>query len=408
MRAILEGGLRACEPGRLLACALAARPVPPDVPVTVCAAGKAARPMAEAFAGIHAGRIREVQVAGGAHPLPDSESVRSGVRALALAGQARMRGDRLVVLLSGGASSMLAMPADGILLEDKRELTRLLLLSGLPIDGMNAIRKHVSAVKGGQLAAAAGRSITFALSDVHGPVEDDPSVIGSGPTVGDPSTFADAERALRTAGLMEAMPASVRERLSRGMRGEIAETIKPGDPRLASAAFVLAGSRRDAMQGASDTARALGYEVECVVAPIVGEASVAGLRFAARALAAGNQTRPRCIIASGETTVTLPQSGVAGRGGRNQEFALSAAAALSGAGVAMLASAGTDGIDGPTPAAGACADSSTLARAHARGLDPVAALATHDSYALFEALGDLIVTGPTDTNVGDLQILLIV
>jgi glycerate 2-kinase len=388
--------------------ALAAHPLPSDVPIAVCAAGKAARPMTDAFARAYAARIRDAQVAAGAHPLPDLESMNAGARALALAAQSRARGDCLVVLLSGGASSMMAMPAEGIPLEDKRGLTALLLRSGLPIDGMNAIRKHVSAVKGGQLAAAAGASMTFALSDVHGPVEDDPSVIGSGPTVGDPTTFGDAERALREGRLLELVPASVRHRLSRGVAGAVAETIKPGDPRLAAAEFVLAGSRRDAMAGAADAACALGYDVECLGPALAGEASVAGAAFVDRVRAGGPGSRPRCVIASGETTVALPLSGVTGRGGRNQEFALSAAGALRRLGLAALASAGTDGIDGPTDAAGAIADSSTLARAEGLGLDAAAALAAHDAYRFFEALGDLIVTGPTQTNVGDLQILLFV
>lgn len=385
---------------------MAAHPVPMDVPVWVCAAGKAARPMADAFARIHAGPAREVLVSAGSHPVPDAESVKAGARALALATQVRARGDRLVVLLSGGASAMLAAPADGISLDDKIALTALLLRSGLAIGDINAIRKHVSAIKGGRLAAAAGRSVTFALSDVHGPIEDDPAVIGSGPTVGDPSTFADADRALRRAGLLKIIPASVRDHVSRGLSGAVEETVKPDDPRLASAAYVLAGSRRDAMAGAREAAVALGYEVECVGPPTVGEASAAAVRFVERALSAGHGARARCIIASGETTVTLPASG-GGRGGRNQEFALSAAALLNESSIAALASAGTDGIDGPTPAAGAFADASTMARARARGLDPAAALAAHDSHTFFAALGDLIVTGPTHTNVGDLQILLI-
>lgn len=362
--------------------------------------------MADAFARIHAGPVREVLVSAGSHPLPDAESVNAGARALALAAQARARGDRLVVLLSGGASAMLAAPAEGIPLDDKIALTALLLRSGLAIGDINAIRKHVSAIKGGRLAAAAGRSITFALSDVHGPIEDDPAVIGSGPTVGDPSTFADADRALRRAGLLDIIPASVRDHLSRGLSRGLEETVKPDDARLASAAFVLAGSRRDAMAGAREAAVALGYEVECVGPPTVGEASAAAARFLERALSAGRGAPARCIIASGETTVTLPASG-GGRGGRNQEFALSAAALLSESSVAALASAGTDGIDGPTSAAGAFADASTMARARARGLDPAAALAAHDSHTFFAALGDLIVTGPTHTNVGDLQIFLI-
>lgn len=364
--------------------------------------------MADAFGRAHPGPVRDVRVATGAHPVPDAESVKAGVGALALAAQSRARGDRLVVLLSGGASSMLVCPAEGIPFEDKIALTELLLRSGLPIGDMNAIRKHLSGVKGGHLAAAAGRSMTFALSDVHGPVEDDPSVIGSGPTVGDPTTFADAERALRAAGLMDAVPASVRHRLSRGVRGEVRETIKPGDARLASAAFVLAGSRRDAMEGARDAALTLGYEVECIGPPIVGEASLAAAAFVDRVRGGvRDRSRPRCIIASGETTVTLPRSGATGRGGRNQEFALAAASGLQDLGACSLASIGTDGVDGPTDAAGAIVDSTTMSRARALALDAGAALRAHDAYPFFQALGDLVVTGPTGTNVGDLQVILI-
>jgi glycerate 2-kinase len=378
------------------------------VPVVVVAAGKAARPMADAFVRAHPGPIRDVLVADGGHPVPDAASVTSAAHALTLAVQGRARGDRLVVLLSGGASAMLASPADGITLDDKIALTRLLLRSGLAIGDMNAIRKHVSAIKGGRLGAAAGGSMTFALSDVHGPVEDDPAVIGSGPTVGDPTTFADAARALRAGGFLDAVPASVRERLARGVRGEVEETIKPDDPRLASSDFVIAGSRRDAMEGAGDAARALGYDVASIGPPIVGEASLAAPAFLARARAiAGDRARPCCVIASGETTVTLPRSDAGGHGGRNQELALAAAPDLAPLGLCALASLGTDGIDGPTDAAGAIADTTTIARAHALGLDAGAALRAHDSYPFFAALGDLIVTGPTGTNVGDIQIFLL-
>ena len=169
------------------------------MPLTVVAAGKAAGPMADAFTKLHGSRIRTLLVSRGSHPLPDAASVDAARRALVLAADARARGDVLVVLLSGGASAMLAAPAEGLTLDDKIALTQVLLRSGLPIAAMNAIRKHVSAIKGGRLAAAAGRSITYAISDVHGPVEDDPAVIGSGPTVADPSTFAAALRALTSA-----------------------------------------------------------------------------------------------------------------------------------------------------------------------------------------------------------------
>ena len=396
--------------------------------------------MADAFAALHPGRVREIVVARGSHPVPDRASVDAGVRALALAREARARGELLVVLLSGGASAMMVAPAEGLTLEDKIALTHVLLRSGLPIAEMNAIRKHVSAIKGGQLGAAAGRSITYALSDVHAPIEDDPAVIGSGPTVADPSTSAAALRALTAAGSTlgqtRVKPGSdqgqtsarlgsdqgqttfagsspddasslnrVLEILRRGTRGEIAETPKPGDARLADAVFVLAGSRQDAMDGAGAEADRLGYAVDRIGAPTLGEAAAAGRAFVELAQTrAARNGRPTCVIASGETTVTL--AGKTGTGGRNQEFALAAALAMAKSGDVALASVGTDGIDGPTPAAGAIADAMTIARAQAMGLDASAALARHDSHPFFQALGDLVVTGPTGTNVGDLQVFL--
>jgi len=408
------------------------------MPLTVVAAGKAAGPMADAFTKLHGSRIRTLLVSRGSHPLPDAASVDAARRALVLAADARARGDVLVVLLSGGASAMLAAPAEGLTLDDKIALTQVLLRSGLPIAAMNAIRKHVSAIKGGRLAAAAGRSITYAISDVHGPVEDDPAVIGSGPTVADPSTFAAALRALTSApgqtgvrpgsdqgqtgvrlgsdwgqtsfaGCSPAEDASigrVLEFLQRGTRGEIAETPKPGDPRLADAGFVLAGSRQDAMDGASAEAARLGYHVERIDPPTLGEAAAAGRAFVELAQARGARTgRPTCVIASGETTVTL--TGKTGVGGRNQELALAAALAMAKSGDVALASVGSDGVDGPTAAAGAIVDAMTIARAQAMGLDASAALARHDSHPFFSALGDLVVTGPTGTNIGDVQVFVI-
>ena len=365
--------------------------------------------MTTAFLGQHGGRVRETIVAGGAHPIPDERSVAAGSAALELAASARRRAECLVVLLSGGASAMLAAPAEGVTLEDKAAVTRLLLASGLPIAGTNAIRKHVSAIKGGRLAAAAGRSVTYAISDVHAPVEDDPAVIGSGPTVADPSTFADAEAALGEVGLLETIPAAIRHRLRRGMRGEAEETIKPGDPRLSRAEWILAGSRRDAMAGAAAEASRLGYRVERIEAPTLGEARDAARQFVgsvASVFGGKDSARPICILASGETTVTL-EAGSTGCGGRNQEFALAAAPLLPSLGTAALVSAGTDGIDGPTDAAGAYADSTTIGRARAMGLDASVALQAHDSYTFFKRIGDLLVTGPTGTNVGDLQILIL-
>lgn len=317
--------------------------------------------MADAFASRYASRTHGLVVARGGHPVPNAESFASGERALKLADENRARAETLVVLLSGGASAMMAAPAPGVTLDDKIALTERLLRSGLPIAAMNAERKRLSAIKGGKLAVRAGRSITFAISDVHAPIEDDPSVIGSGPTIADPPP--------------------------------------------PHAQFVLAGSRRDAMEGAEGAARRLGYHVERIGPPTLGDAAAAGRAFVDTAHAlARRHPGPLCVVASGETTVTL--GGATGRGGRNQEFALAAAMAMARSGEGVLASIGTDGIDGPTVAAGAIVDAMTIARAQALGLDASVALARHDSHPFFQALGDLVITGPTGTNVGDLQVFL--
>ena len=300
---------------------------------------------------------------------------------------------------------MLAAPAAGLSLPDKIDATRVLLQSGLPIADVNAVRKHLSAIKGGQLAAAAGQSISFAISDVHAPVEDDPAVIGSGPTVGDDSTFASARGALERAGILDAMPAAVVERLGAGLRGDYPETVRPGDPRLRTSSYVVAGSRRDAMAAVAGRAKELGYHVVTVDPPTLGEAREAATRFLEAAAAMSRDApRPLCIVASGETTVRVTGSG---RGGRNQEFALAAVRELPTLGTSALASVGTDGIDGPTDAAGAVADSTTVRRARDSGLNAEIALTDNNAYPFFQALGDLVVTGPTETNVGDLQILLV-
>lgn len=307
----------------------------------------------------YAGHVRDIVVSRGGHPLPDAGSFRAGAAALHLADANHRRGETLVVLLSGGASAMLAAPAAGVSIDEKIAATRELLRSGKPIAEMNAIRKRLSAIKGGKLAARAGRSITFALSDVHAPIEDDPSVIGSGPTV--------------------------------------------GDPPIADAQFVLAGSRREAMAGARDRARELGYDVVVIEPPVLGDARRAAIDLASRIHdLARDRTTPLCVIASGETTVTL-EAASTGRGGRNQELALAFALAFGG-GPHAFGSFGTDGIDGPTDAAGAIVDDRTLARAKEEGLDAARALQAHDSYPFFAALGDLVITGPTGTNVGDLQL----
>jgi glycerate 2-kinase len=385
--------------------------------VRVIAAGKASPAMANAAAkafgsAIGAGLIIASDAADapapfelivGGHPLPTAASEAAGRKALALA-ESTTADDTLLVLISGGASALMALPADGVTLEDKRATTQQLLRAGADIYALNTVRKHLSAIKGGWLAARARAACrTLVISDVVG---DDLSVIASGPTVADASTFEDALASLQRFGGEDAYPPAVVARLRRGAAGTLPETPKPGDARLAASTTTVIGSRRDAMAGASAEAASLGYHVVRVDDPVVGDArttAVAHLRAViARASGAG---RPACIVSSGETTVHVTGHG---RGGRNQEFALAAAGPLAQlGGAALIASVGTDGVDGPTDAAGAIADATTLHRARAAGQSPDRALSDNDAYAFFDALGDLIHTGPTGTNVGDLQIILL-
>jgi glycerate 2-kinase len=388
-----------------------------DAPVHLVAAGKAAWPMATAMSGLLGDRLQRCVLAGqhdfragvrerwavftAGHPVPNEASADAGQSAIETA---RNSGDAwLVVLLSGGASAMLAVPAPPLTLDQKIDATSALLRAGTPIDRLNCVRKHLSAIKGGQLAAAAARSLTLAISDVHAPVPDDPSVIGSGPTVADSTTFADALEVVRS---VEGFPDAAVRHLKRGSAGGLPETIKPSDQRLATAHYAVIGNRQTAMAAAAAEAASLGYVVEVLPDPVTGEARHASLQFVRRAYAiARNAGRPLCVIASGETTVHVSGDGL---GGRNQEFALAAIPLIAGIGrAALLAAAGTDGIDGPTDAAGAIVDSSTLERAQRAGLDWEEALRNNDAYRFFEPLGDLVKWGATGTNVGDLQVMLI-
>jgi hydroxypyruvate reductase len=297
----------------------------------------------------------------------------------------------------------MAVPAAGVSLEDKTETTRRLLRAGAEITALNTVRKHLSDIKGGGLAL---RSVsgchTLAISDVVG---DDLAVIGSGPAVPDGSRFSDAIEALRQFGGLETYPGAVLERLRAGERGLWPETLKPSDARAVRATASVIGSRLNAMDAASDAARRLGYRVVRIDRPVIGEARLAA-RDHVREIAARTRDLdgPLCVVSSGETTVSVTGSG---KGGRNQEFALAAVDGLATLGPgATLASVGTDGIDGPTDAAGALVDAGTLERAGRSGLDPAAFMRNNDSYTFFKAIGDLFVTGRTGTNVGDLQVFL--
>jgi len=339
----------------------------------------------------------------GGHPLPTPASEAAGRQAIALA-ESTAPDETLLVLLSGGASALMAVPADGVTLDAKRATTQQLLRAGADIYALNTVRKHLSAIKGGWLAARTrGACRTLVISDVVG---DDLSVIASGPTVPDASTFVDAVALVERFGGARAYPPAVVARLRRGAAGALPETPKPGDARFASSSTTLIGSRRDAMAGAASDAASRGYHVVRLDDPVVGDARTTAVAHVRAALArAAGVGRPACVVSSGETTVRVTGSGT---GGRNQEFALAAAAPLAElGGDALVASAGTDGIDGPTDAAGAIADTTTLERARAAGLSPDRYLSDNDAYAFFSALGDLIHTGPTGTNVGDLQVILL-
>ena len=337
------------------------------------------------------------------HPVPNAASVGASVRALEYA-TALEKDDVLLVLLSGGASAMLALPAEGLSLDDKVDTTAALLRAGVVIDGMNTVRKHLSRIKGGRLAAASARTVTLALSDVHGQAEDDPSVIGSGPTVADRTTYADALRVIGESSA--AVPPSVVAHLERGARGELEETLKPGDRRLAATTFEVIGNRHTVLEAALRAAQDRGYVSHVLPSATSGEAREAAQHFFAEARwLAADGPRPLCVLAAGETTVTVRGEG---KGGRNQEFALALVPMVGVFGRATaFASAGTDGIDGPTDAAGAIVDSSTLERALHAGVDWRVSLAANDAYRFFEPLGDLLRWGPTGTNVGDLQVFLV-
>lgn len=335
------------------------------------------------------------------HPVPDERSVRAADRALQIA-RGVPEDDALVVLLSGGASALLARPIGGISLDDKQQVVRAMLRGGADIHALNTVRKHMSSIKGGRLAEACrGRTVTLAISDVVG---DDPAIIGSGPAVPDPSTWRDAWDALNAYVPRAQQPETVRRLLEAGVEGRVRETPKPTNPVGARVEARVIAGRADAMQGARAAAERLGYNAIVIDEPVTGEARVAASAWFESLLSRRPVGAPTCVISSGETTVRVQGSG---RGGRNQEFALALVERLAAPGVsAWLASAGTDGIDGPTEAAGAIVDATTKARAEQLGLDRGAYLDDNNSHAFFAALGDLVVTGPTGTNVGDLQILL--
>ncbi len=387
--------------------------------VLVIGAGKAGAPMAAAVeevlgdriaAGVvtvkygHLGPTGKIKVEEAGHPLPDENGLRAAADSLRLL--VGLSADDLVLcLISGGGSALYELLVPGVTLADLRALTGALLRCGANIVEINALRKHISQVKGGQLARAAAPAqvISLILSDVLGSPLD---VIASGPTAPDKSTYAEAWAIVEKYGLQRSLPRSILEHLERGARGEVADTPKPGDALFDRVANLVIADNTIACEAAERTARELGYATALLSTAVEGEAREVGqeLGRAARERIARGQPLPACLIQGGEPTVTVRGEG---KGGRAQEVALAAAFPLAGLDRAVVLAAGTDGTDGPTDAAGAIADGTTLDRAAARGLDARAYLEANDSYYFFDTLGDLVITGPTNTNVNDLMIALV-
>jgi hydroxypyruvate reductase len=385
--------------------------------VYVIGAGKASAQMARALEKLlgarisageinvkdgHTARLRRIQLNECSHPVPDQRGVQGAGRIAQIAAGAGPE-DLIVCLISGGASALLPLPASGITLAEKQKTTQLLLQCGASIHELNCIRKHISAIKGGHLARMAypAKLLTLILSDVIG---DDLDVIGSGPTVPDRSTFADARAIFEKYGIWNRLPAIVRRRFAGGDN----ETPKPGDKIFNTAHNAVIGSNALAVDAAAAEARRLGYRPLVLSTFVEGEAREVARVFAAIAKeihASGRPvSKPACVICGGETTVTVRGKGL---GGRNQELALAGAIHIAGLRDVVILSGGTDGTDGPTDAAGAIADGTTLVRAQSAGLSAAAFLANNDSYRFFDATGDLIKTGPTGTNVADIQLILV-
>ena len=377
--------------------------------IYVIGAGKASAAMAQAVERIlakritsglintkhgHLAKLKRIQLNECAHPVPDQAGV-DGARRIAKIAAEATENDLVICLISGGASALLPLPAPGLTLEDKQRVTKHLLACGANIHEINTVRKHLSAIKGGQLAALAAPAqlLTLVLSDVIG---DDLSVIGSGPTVPDYSTYSDARAIL--AHFKIAPPPAVRKHLDRA--------VQENPTTLPNARTIIIGGNRLAVDAAAAEAERRHYQPLVLSTTIEGETRDIARMHAAIAREVVESQRPAkapaCLISGGETTVTLTGNGL---GGRNQEFVLAAALDLPPRTVVL--SAGTDGTDGPTDATGAIADSTTLPKAKARGLDPRASLNGHNAYPFFDALGDLIRTGPTGTNVMDIRLFLI-
>lgn len=414
---IFRAALKAADPGEAVLRHVRAEDLETAGKVWVIGAGKASAAMAQPLEKLlgkriaggllnikygHGAKLRAVEQNECGHPIPDEAGLRGAERIAAIAREAA-EGDLVVCLISGGASALLPLPAPPITLDEKQKLTRLMLECGANIHEINCLRKHVSMVKGGQLARLAypARVLALVLSDVIG---DDLDVIGSGPTVPDRSTFDDVSRVLSKYNLWSKAPPSIADRI---LKAEV-ETPKPGDAIFERVENRVVGSNRLAVNAAADKARELGYTPLVLSTFVEGETREVARMHAAigREIAASGQplAAPCCVITGGETTVTIRGKGV---GGRNQEFALAAAMDLEGLRNVTVLSGGTDGTDGPTDAAGAIADETTAQRARALQMKPAEYLANNDSYSFFSELGDLVKTGPTKTNVMDVRLVLV-
>lgn len=390
--------------------------------VLVIGAGKASARMAQAIEELFGDRIssgiiitkkghrlplrREIDLVEGAHPLPDREGLK-GTRGIVKLLSRTTADDLVIFLLSGGGSALLVSPVAGISLRDKIKLTDELLRCGANIKEINTIRKHISQVKGGRLAELAQPSsiLTLILSDVIGDRLDS---IASGPTAPDRTTFSDCMKIVKKYDLRKKIPSSIYSHLEKGAGERLKETPKPRDPIFKKVKNVIIGSNRTALKAAERKARELGFNTYVLPRPVAGDTTRAAKRHLAliKRIADGRGPirPPACVISGGETTVKIKGQG---KGGRNQEFALVAAMGIDGMKNVVLLSAGTDGTDGPTNAAGAICDGETVRRALNKGLNPRSYLADNDSYHFFSKLGDLIITGPTHTNVMDIHVILI-
>lgn len=354
----------------------------------------------------HGLSLEKIKVVEAGHPIPDQAGF-SGAQQVVEMVSGAGAADLILFVISGGGSALLPMPADGLTLADKQKTTQALLASGATIHEVNALRKHLSRLKGGRLAQLAfpANTISLILSDVVG---DQLDAIASGPTVGDATSYGDCLEIVRRYGLNDKIPGAALSLLQRGAQGEIAETPKPPAALFRNVQNLIVGSNRMAIAAAQQQAAALGYPTLVLSSAIEGESRAVASSHCAHIKEILQRDRsagqPHCLISGGETTVTLRGDGL---GGRNQEFALAAAIEIADLDNVVVLSAGTDGTDGPTDAAGAIVDGTTLHRGRAQGLNAHEFLSRNDSYPYLQATGDLLVTGPTLTNVMDLQVILI-